>query len=111
MFRAVYVGTEMRAVFCQLSSVRQGKDLKTSTVGENRFFPAHESVQTAGLTKCSGSRAQIKMVSITKNYLCFHIVTQFALMHTLDGPDGSHGHKHGSEYLTVGGGYFTGSGI
>jgi hypothetical protein len=48
--RTIDVRLEPDAFFCDVAPVRQGKNLETTTVGQNRPIPVHEPVQATGLT-------------------------------------------------------------
>ncbi len=60
--------TKMHAVIGDLF-FRQGKDLETAAVGEDRFRPVHERMQAAGLLHQAFPRLQVQVIGIGEDDL------------------------------------------
>ena len=58
-------------------------------------------MESARLTQRVESRTQVEMIGVAKYYLCLHLLTEFAEMHTLHRPTCAHGHEDGRLYLSV----------
>ena len=66
---AVEVGTEMDALVGDGAELREREDLEASAVGQNRLIPVHELVETAGGPDDLATRAEVKVVGVTKEDL------------------------------------------
>ena len=51
-------------------------------------------MQTARLLNDVNAWAQIQMIGITENYLCFYVFFQLLRMHTFDRAERTNGHKN-----------------
>ena len=111
MLGAIDMRTELTTLFTQFSYTGQREDLKTATVGEDRFLPSVETVQATSLTEHLKSGSEIQMIGVAKDNLGLHLLAKLFKMHTLDSATRTYRHKYRGFYLAVVGGYDTRTGI
>jgi hypothetical protein len=74
---------------------REGKNLITARIGQNRSRPAHEFVKSAGGSQYFEARPQIQMVAVRKDPL-HSGANEFVGRKRFDRPRRPHGKKAGS---------------
>ena len=79
---AIEMVLEMGPLLRDTAQLRQGKNLETTAVGQNRTIPAHELVQAADLADDVEPRTHEKMVGIAEDDLRMEL-PQFARTHRL----------------------------
>lgn len=79
----------------------EAENLKASTIGQNRFVPLHERMQTTEVAQNVFSGPQIEMVRVAQNNLSAHFV-QFPGGYRFHCTDRSHGHERRSFHDPVG---------
>ena len=94
MFRTVDMRTESATFFGNFAAVGQREHLKTTAIGENGTVPAAEGVDTAGVSEQVGTRTQVEVVCIGKDYSRTGI-EQVAVKDTFDTGSGADRHEHG----------------
>ena len=81
---AIEMILKMGPLLRDTAQLRQGKNLETTAVGQNRTIPAHELVQAADLADDVEPRTHEKMVGIAEDDLRMEL-PQFARTHRLHG--------------------------
>ena len=84
---------ELDTFFFHLADTREGKDLVSARVGEDRSVPTFEPVQASRFVQDSGAGTQVEVVRITQDNLRVDVVQQVTFVHTFDGAHGPHGHE------------------
>ena len=98
--------TEPGALLGEFAVGRQAENLKATAIGEYRFVPVHEFMQTSCLAQQCFSRTQIQMISVAKNYLGANIIGHITLMNALDRTHSTHRHENGCKHSAMVGLHF-----
>ena len=93
----------------QLAYTGEREYLKATRVGKNRAVPCVELMQSASLAQCVKSGTEVQVVGVAQYYLCLYLLAQLLKVYSLDRANGSHGHKDRGLYLSVIGGYESGT--
>lgn len=94
MFRSVNMRSKGDPFFFDFTSVAKRINLIAAAVGQNRFAPAIEAMQSASLLKDLNPGAQVQMVRIAKNDLCPNVFLQFPLVYRFYGSCRADRHKY-----------------
>ena len=68
-FSSVEMRLERRSVFRNFVDVSEREDLESTAVGQDRFVPAHESMQAAQFGDEFAGWTQSQMIGVAKQYL------------------------------------------
>ena len=79
------------AFLFDLPDTRQGKDLESAAVRQDRAVPAHKPVQAARFPDQGFARPQVQVVGIGQEDLCADLL-HLPRRHRLDAGAGAHGH-------------------
>ena len=105
VLRPVDVASELTSFLCQLANAGQREYLEAAGISQNRAFPAIEPVQSACCPKHVKPRTQIKMISVSKDYLSLYLVTKLREMYSLDSSLSAYRHEDWGADLAVVGRY------
>ena len=83
---------EVDAFFRNSSEFCEREYLKSTTVGEDRAVPGHESMKSSKVFDHLKTRSQEEMIGVAENNLRAHR-TKLLRGHRLDGALGSNGHE------------------
>jgi len=85
------VRAELDAVRLDFADFGQAENLEAAAIGQDRFVPVHEPMQTAGGGDDFESGPDVQMVRVAEDDLGATL-DEFARVHGLDGGLGAHGH-------------------